>query len=143
MRRIFSNMLRKNKYWLYWALSNFIMLNLHCKPNLDIFIKRYVTTEPTKDVNSFFFFFFFFLMFFKSFTAKKPLKCVVRLRKHLIDRFLWTHSLILRAILTSKLQKNICKNIKMAKTSRYQNLPELLKSFKLTVSILSAFNNCL
>ena len=35
------------------------MLNLfysivHCKPNLDVFIKRFVTTEPTKDVNSFF-----------------------------------------------------------------------------------------
>ena len=34
------------------------MLNLffsiaHCKPNLNIFIKRFVTTEPTKDVNSF------------------------------------------------------------------------------------------
>ena len=36
----------------------FIVLNLffsivHCKPNLNIFIKRFVTTEPTKDVNSF------------------------------------------------------------------------------------------
>ena len=35
------------------------MLNLfysivHCKPNLDVFIKRFGTTEPTKDVNSFF-----------------------------------------------------------------------------------------
>ena len=36
----------------------FIVLSLffsivHCKPYLDIFIKRFVTTEPTKDVNSF------------------------------------------------------------------------------------------
>ena len=35
------------------------MLNLfysivHCKPILDVFIKRFVTTEPTKDVNNFF-----------------------------------------------------------------------------------------
>ena len=50
-------MLGKIKYWLYWALL--YMLNLfysivHCKPNLDVFIKRFGTTEPTKDVNSFF-----------------------------------------------------------------------------------------
>ena len=35
------------------------MLNLffsivHSKPNLDVFIKRFVTTEPTKDLSSFF-----------------------------------------------------------------------------------------
>ena len=27
---------------------------VHSKPNLDVFIKRFVTTEPTKDLNSFF-----------------------------------------------------------------------------------------
>ena len=47
----------KIKYWFYWALL--YMLNLffsivHCKPNSDDFIRRFVTTEPTKDVNGFF-----------------------------------------------------------------------------------------
>ena len=51
-----------------------------------------------------------------AYLSKKTFKCV----KHLINRFLRTYSLIKRAILTSKLQKNICKN--RAKKSRYRTL---------------------
>ena len=60
-------------------------------------------------------------------SEKRPFKCVVRPRKYLIDRFLWTCSLIKRAILTWELQKNLCKN--RAKKTRYWDakfLPEFL-----------------
>ena len=44
-----------------------------------------------------------------AYLSEKPFKCVVRPRKDLINRFLWTYSLIKRAILTSKLQKMYVK----------------------------------
>ena len=78
-------------------------------------------------------------------SEKRPFKCVVRPRKHLIDRFLWTYSSIKWAILTWELQKNVCKN--RAKKSRYwkgyQIFAGIFKSFKLTARILPAFNNSL
>ena len=55
-----------------------------------------------------------------AYLSEKTFKCVIRPRKHLINRFLRTYSLIKCAILTSKLQKNICKN--RAKKSRYRTL---------------------
>ena len=68
---------------------------------------------------------------------KKHFKCVVRPRENFINRFLWTYTLIKRAILTSKLQKDICKNrAKKKKKKKNQDieknarfLPEFLKVF--------------
>ena len=59
-------------------------------------------------------------------SEKKPFKCVVGPREHFINRFLWTYTLIKRAILTSKLQKHIRNRAKTGqqksgqKKSRHQ-----------------------
>ena len=66
-------------------------------------------------------------------SEKKPFKCVVRPREHLINCFLWTYTLIKWSILTSKLQKHICTN-RANKINTSKITPNFCRNFKILLS---------